>query len=435
MGWTQDQLEERINAWRQDAERHNAKDGRTLDEWEGRLREHVAALGAGDLTVDEAILLAVRRIGREKGAPFDGADQAADRREWLMVVGLAIASAVVTKLPELFGHRMVDDAEGFYALNASFFVLPLMFGYFGWKRSVSARTWLLGTLSFVVAALFVNGYPFAPKGSTQVLSALHVPVALWLVVGVAYASGHFGSRARRMDFVRFSGQLFIFYVLIALGGGVLMMITAFLFRAIELDAAPFIEQWMLPCGAAGAALVAAGLAESKQRMMEAVAPVLTRLFTPLFAAVMLVFLITMAWTQGWIDIDRDVLIGFDLLLVIVTCLILYAISSRDQGPGPNLFDVMQLILVVAALLVDVLALIAIGGRISEFGVSPNKVVALGLNLILLSNLAGTAWLYAGFLRGATPLENLERWQTAYLPIYAGWAAVVFIAFPPFFGFA
>ena len=39
-------------------------------------------------------------------------------------------------------------------------------------------------------------------------------------------------RAKRMDFVRFSGEWFIYYALIALGGGVLMGFTMFVFAAI-----------------------------------------------------------------------------------------------------------------------------------------------------------------------------------------------------------
>jgi hypothetical protein len=60
------------------------------------------------------------------------------------------------------------------------------------------------------------------------------------------------------------------------------------------------------------------------------------------------------------------------------------------------------------------------------------VAALGENLILLVNLAGTAWLYTQFLRGRRPFAALERWQTAYLPVYSVWAAIVVIGFPPLF---
>ena len=58
-------------------------------------------------------------------------------------------------------------------------------------------------------------------GFDESLLALHLPMALWLAVGVAYAGGRWSQSSARMDFIRFSGELFIYFVLIALGGGVM----------------------------------------------------------------------------------------------------------------------------------------------------------------------------------------------------------------------
>ena len=142
----------------------------------------------------------------------------------------------------------------------------------------------------------------------------------------------------------------------------------------------------------------------------------------------------MVWTGSGINVEREVLIGFDLLLAVVLGLLLYAVSARDPHAPPDLFDALQLLLVVSALVLDGVALAAIAGRISEFGFSPNRVAALGENLILLVNLAWSAWLYARFLGGRGPFSTLERWQTDYLPVYAVWAGFVVVAFPPLFGF-
>ena len=46
-----------------------------------------------------------------------------------------------------------------------------------------------------------------------------------------------------------------------------------------------------------------------------------------------------------------------------------------------------LLLIVSALVVDAVALAAIASRISEVGLTPNRVAALGENLILLVSLA------------------------------------------------
>jgi hypothetical protein len=172
--------------------------------------------------------------------------------------------------------------------------------------------------------------------------------------------------------------------------------------------------------------------EAKQSVIENMAPVLTRLFTPLFASVLLVFLVTVVWTGRGVDIERNMLIAFDLLLVVVIALLLYSASARDAQSPPDMFDVVQVVLVVSALLTDAVALWAIAVRITEFGFSPNRVAALGENVILLVNLTWSAMLYVRFLRGRGSFSGLERWQTNYLPVYAVWAAVVVIVFPPLF---
>jgi hypothetical protein len=289
-------------------------------------------------------------------------------------------------------------------------------------------------LGFLAAALFANVFPFAPDSQTQYLTALHLPIAAWLLVGIAYVGGHWFTGGGRMNFVRFSGELFIYYVLIALGGGVLTAFTFMMFTAIGVDAGWFVGNWLVPCGAMAAMVVGSWLVEAKQSVIENMAPVLTRLFTPLFTLVLLAFLVTMVLTGRPIDVARDVLIRFDLLLALVVGLVLYAASARDANAPPDVFDKLQLTLVISALLADALALIAISARISEFGLTPNRVAALGENLILLANLAGSAWLYARFLRRGGAFADLERWQVAWLPVYSLWAALVVAIFPPLFDF-
>jgi hypothetical protein len=267
-----------------------------------------------------------------------------------------------------------------------------------------------------------------------VLTALHLPIALWIAVGFAYVRGRWFADGGRMNFVRFTGELAIYYVLIALGGGVLTGFTMMMFKAVGMNAEWFAAGWLIPCGAAGAVIIGSWLVEAKQGVIENMAPVLTRLFTPLFTMLLLLFLATVAWTGRSINVEREVLIGFDLLLAVVVGLVLYAASARDPQAPPDFFDGLQLLLVVSALVVDGVALAAIAARISEFGFTPNRVAALGENLILLVNLTWTAWLYARFLRRRGSFAALERWQIAYLPVYSLWAALVVVIFPLVFGY-
>jgi hypothetical protein len=444
-------LEDQIAQWRSYLQRRQAINAVDVAELEDHLRAQIAALTDAGLAADEAFLVAVKRLGaldalsREFAlehaerlwkqlvvSPADAEEPAVGvRTDALVAVCLAVAAAVAIKLPALFGLSL-DGNESFYTRNLSLFVLPLLTGYFLWKRQVQTRALPWIGAAFVAAGVFANVYPFAPEGSTEVLAVLHAPIALWIVVGVAYAGGRWGEVAGRMDFIRFSGELFIYYVLIALGGGVLIGFTFGIFEAIGIDIEPFFESWILPCGAVGGVLIATWLVEAKQSVIENMAPVLARLFTPLFTIVLLVYLSIVLATGRAIDVEREVLIVFDMLLVVVLGLLLYSISARDPRSPPGAFDVILVVLVLSALLADLVALWAIAARITEFGFTPNRVAALGMNVILLVNLAWSARLAIRFLRGRGAFADLERWQTKYLPVYAMWAATVVIVFPPVF---
>src|SRR3990172_5362902 len=102
------------------------------------------------------------------------------RSEAMVVVGLAVIAALAVKVPELFGRELHGDDAGFYARNFSLFVLPLLTGYFAWKRQLDwvSRRWLV--LPFAAAVVFANAFPFVRGGSTEVLTAMHLPIALWL---------------------------------------------------------------------------------------------------------------------------------------------------------------------------------------------------------------------------------------------------------------
>lgn len=445
-------LEDQIGQWRSFLNRRLAFHTVDVAELEDHLREQIAGLTRSGLSIDEAFLIAVKRMGdldalsrefaREHSdrlwkqlvvSPAAGEPRGAALTEGLVACALALGAAVAIKVPSAFGFD-IDFHGEFYARNFSLFVLPLLTGYFAWKRQLTPTVMAALAAAFVSAGVVANAYPYARNGFTSALVALHLPMALWFVVGVAYAGKRWNEVAGRMDFIRFSGELFIYYVLIALGGGVLTAFMVMIFQAAGVDIEDFFVNWMLPCGAVGAVLIGAWLVEAKQSVIENMAPVLARLFTPLFAMALIVFLGMLAVTGRGIDIDRNILIAFDLLLVLVLGLLLYSISARDPHAPPGLYDWLQVVLLVAALIADGVALGAIAARIGEFGFSPNRVAALGENLILLVNLAWSALLYAQFIRGKSTFTQLERWQTGYLPVYALWAAIVVIAFPPLFGF-
>ena len=351
-----------------------------------------------------------------------------------MVAFFAAAAAVAIKAPAAFGLDLNEDT-GFYLRNLSLFALPMLAGYLAWKRRLAPVFEGILLAAFAAAAVFANAYRFAEGGNTEVLTALHLPVVLWLITGIAYTGGEWRSSRRRMDYVRFTGEWLIYYAVIALGGGLLTAVTLGAFSAIGVDLGNFAESWLLPCGAVAAVVVAAWLVETRQVIAENLAPILTRLFTPLFAVMLLGFLVAVTLTGSGIDIDREVLIFFDVALIVILSLVVFNISARDPKAQPGVFDILGTLLVVGALAMNILVTTAILSRIVDFGLTANRVTALGENLILLVNFTWSAWLYGAFMCRRRAFSAIANWQTANLFVYAAWGAFVVMAIPPAFDFA
>jgi hypothetical protein len=442
-------VESQIAEWRAYVVNAPGVNGHDVDELEDHLRHQIAELNAAGLTADEGFLIAVKRLGDVDGLSREFAREHSGRlwkqlilsddepprtsSGWITTLVFAVAAAVAIQVARL-AAGFPGEEPTWLPRNASLVVLPFLAAYFARRRRLDTRQWLLAAAPFAVAALVVNLYPWGADSDTEVLVALSLPVVLGFAVSYAYMGGTVRSHERRMDFLRFAGEWFIYYVLIALGGGVLMGLTAAILEPTGVDVER-VAEWVLPSGAAGAVIVAAWLVESKQQVVENIAPVLTLLFTPLFALMLACVAAVYAVTGLGGVFDRELLSVFDALLLVVLALVLYGMSARDPSTSsPGWMDGIQLVAVVSALVLDLMVLGAMITRIGELGFTPNRTAALGLNLVLLVNLAGAAWLSVRFLMRRSTLHRPERWQTAYLPVFALYAATVVVILPPLFAF-
>lgn len=449
-----------IARWRTAVTKDSAVDAADADELEGHLREQIADLVAVGLSQQEAFQIAVQRLGqvdqltaefaREHGERLwkqltlpTGASTSARSHPLVEMILFAAFAAVLMQVARILAG-LPEDVAPWFVRNFGFFLVPVLAGYFAWRQKRSLRSVLIGAASLALVAVVINLYPFAaagdtevlaePMGQTEMLVASHLPVLLWFLVGAAYLGAVMGGR-RRMDFVRFTGEWVIYWVLLALGGGVLFVLTSFVLEQIVPQSTDQLAAWVLPSGAAAAVIVAAWLVEAKKGVIENLAPVLAAIFTPLFAVMLFVSAVIYLAAGVGRDFDRDVLLVFDVLLVVVFGLVLYAVSARDVTKPAGVLDAIRLVAVSAALLLDLLVLGSMLARVAEFGFTSNRVAALGLNLILVVNLAGSAWLFARMLARRSTGDALERWQTRYLPVFGVWAGVVVLVLPVVFSFA
>ena len=161
--------------------RRQAVHGPDVEELEGHLRDQLTALTEAGLAADEAFLVAVKRMSRFDAlsrefarahserlwkqlvvSPDAAPPADTSRTEMLVVLGLAVAAALLVKAPVLFGHPLSpnDEVPPFYFRNASLFVFPLLAVYFMWKRGWNAMSGLWLALPFAAGAVFANVYPF-----------------------------------------------------------------------------------------------------------------------------------------------------------------------------------------------------------------------------------------------------------------------------------
>jgi hypothetical protein len=445
-----DALDTQIDLWRAHMERRATMTTPEVDELEDHLRGHIETLTAAGLSDDEAFLVAMKRLGSQDDIAREfarenskrlwkqlvlGATEEDARKSgatgWLPAVLFAVFGAALVRLP-LFGNLNGWAGES-YARAAGVIGLAAVVAYLLWRNIPSRTLTVTVAGGMAVLAGLALMYPLRSGGDAFISTALHVPVAAWLLVGLAYAGDRWRTTEGRMDFVTFTGEWVIYMTLLALGGGVLMGISALVASAAGVDPGRILGMWVLPCGVGGAAVIATWLVQAKRSVIENMAPVLARVFTPLFTVTFGVLLVVILASGNILNLDRSLLTVCNAILVLAAGLVLYSLTARSDDARTGWFDWLQVALVAGALALDLLALVNILTRIGDGGWTFNRTVVLGANLILLANLAVSAWLLTRVTRSeGGAVLRLERWQTALMPVYGIWALVVIVVLPPAF---
>ncbi len=471
------ELESQIRKWKTHLYSAGSIGHADIEELESHLRDSIDDLSARGIDIEEAFLLAVRRLGdiaviheefaklstedvwRQLLVPADNPLTARkNRKELAIVIGLALFAGLLSKIPALFGYGDIEASMEIYARNATFFAFVPVSLYFIWKRSLPIRQSLLVMCSYVVLAAVINLYPTHEPHHTMMLAALHLPIVILFLLMYFYGGpsnqSHNGWRSTntRLNFVRFVGESFIYCILIGLGGIVLILLTGGTFELIEVDAFPFIGSWMAPMGFFGLFTVAAYLVGQKKNLIESIAPVLAKIFTPLFLLVLLSLIAAFIITPNQAYENRDMLIWFDVILALVLALTLYSMSAKDFSENEStvtvdgkpavgkvqnqhlIWDILTLALVISAVIVDAIALSGIIVRLSASGFTPNKTAALGENIILLVNLVLLTIGYSRYILRKGTFQRIVVMQMRFLTVFAVWAAFVVVAFPLIFGF-
>jgi uncharacterized membrane protein YozB (DUF420 family) len=131
--------------------------------------------------------------------------------------------------------------------------------------------------------------------------------------------------------------------------------------------------------------------------------------------------------------DREFLLVFNVLLVGVMAIIFFSVAESKATKSK--WEVWVLFLLSAVtIVVNGIALSAILFRISEWGVTPNRIAVLGGNVLILMHLLLVAGQFFKVLSKGSDITAVRKTISFYLPIYTLWTILVIFLFPIIFGF-
>lgn len=352
------------------------------------------------------------------------------KNELLFVIIASLIAGFIAKLPHFFDFT----EEFFYQRNFAFVVFPFLAAYFAWKQNVSAKKITIGATAILISVLFINFLPNNDQSDTFILACIHLPLFLWAVLGFTYLGKDINNNPRRLDFLRYNGDLVVMTTIILIAGGLFTMLTINLFRLIDIPIQDLYFKNIGIWGLAAAPIVGTFLVQTNPQLVNKVSPVIAKIFTPLVLVTLVIYLIAVIYTGKDPYNDREFLLIFNMLLIGVMAIIFFSIAESSKTYGGKIMTVMLFALSIVTIIVNGIALSAIIFRISEFGITPNRLAVLGSNILILSNLLFMSYRLFKSIKDKNEIENVGNSIALFLPIYSLWTMIVTFALPIVFNF-
>jgi hypothetical protein len=351
-------------------------------------------------------------------------------KELTFVIIASLLAGVIAKLPVLLNI----NEQLFYQRNIGFIIFPILTSYFIWRKGLSIKKILIAAVAFLIALIFINLLPADNKSDTLILSCIHLPLFLWAVLGFSYAGDNIRSCPKRLDFLRYNGDLVIMTTLLGIAGAILTAITIGLFSAIGLNIEKFYFDYIGIFGLAALPIVATYITQTNPQLVNKVSPVIAKIFSPLVLIMLVVYLTAILFSGKDPYNDRDFLMVFNFLLTGVMAIIIFSVAETFKKNGNRTGRFILLALAIVTVIVNGIALSAILFRISEWGITPNRLAVLGSNILILTNLLTITFRLFKNISKKTDLSEVENSISMFLPIYILWTIIVTFIFPLIFHF-
>lgn len=337
------------------------------------------------------------------------------------------------KIPQIFDIGLDDYV--FYERNAGLIVLLGLSAYlFLTKNQINYKQLAASIVIFGISVVYINLLPSNRESDSINLAYLHLPFLLWCLFGLIFIDFDMKDKYRRIDFIKYNGDMAILASIILIAGGILTFITIGLFSVIDLEIEKFYFDYIVIIGLVSSPIVATYIVKNFPAVTNKIAPIIANIFSPLVLITLIVYLISILFTGKDPYNDRDFLIVFNFMLLGVMAIIFFSVSGTSVNKKQRFSELILFTLSIITLIVDLIALSAILYRLGdEYGFTPNRTAVLGLNLLIFVNLILIMIdLYKVGFKGKE-IKTVELTIAGFLPIYTVWTFLVTFGFPLIFG--
>ncbi len=356
-------------------------------------------------------------------------DSFSKRFDLLFTLAAVIICGTIIKIPQISGSNI----QNFLTDNLPFIIFPAFTVYYLLKNNAESKKYFVIFSVIIISLLFMNIIPWQEGSHTRILSALHFSFITWLLLGLSYVNFDIRAGRSRMIFLKKNGDVFILTGVLMCAGMLLIMLSVAMFSVIDVRLDKVLEEYVVIYGLVSAPFAANYMIETSPKIINRVAPFISRLFTPLMLIVMTGFLIALVFFAKDPFNNREELIVFNIMLAVIIAVIIFSFSG-SAGNYRSVYNKILLLLSFEAVIINTLALSAIIYRLFMFGVSPNRIAVLGANILLFANLIFITLKLIQFIRNKTTSDKVENSMTVMLPYYAVWAVMIAFIMPFLFGF-
>ena len=341
-------------------------------------------------------------------------------------------STIVWAIAKIPAFITVDEGW-FYPRFIPLLVFGALITYFTINTPFNKRLAVQSGIGLLLLFSILIILPDKNNSDSLIMALIHMPLVLISLLGFVFGGGRWRDIGSRLKFIRYAGELVIFTALVLLGGAVLTALTFGLFSLIDLSIEEWYVNYVLVWGLMSAPLIATWVWDQVMKQESKLASVIANVFSPLFLVLTIGYLLALMGEQRSPFSDREFLIIFNALLLVVWGITVFSVTGRGEDRS-RLLDLTNLSLVFVTLIIDAIALSAIAYRIVEFGITPNRMAVSGANLLIFIHLLWIFYEYVKEIRGRSSLEVIKQTIARFLPMYTAWSLFVVVLLPVLFRF-